>query len=166
MSDSLISSEGEEEILDDLISTEEEDEVIEDEDEEEEEEEDELTSSSEIGGDEEEDELDFDSPKRPRKSTTSSKAKFKGKSSNMRIVNHEQVHIPLGDKSVIEKLLSLRSTKEGQREIMVKYKNMSYTHCEWIPEHTVLAHKNGKQRLKRFLDKGVYDQWSGTYLFL
>lgn len=74
-----------------------------------------------------------------------------------RTVPYETVQIPLGDKTQIEKLLSYQ---EDTRKILVKYKHMSYYHCEWVDESVILAHKSGKQRIKRFMEKGIYDQWS------
>jgi SNF2 family DNA or RNA helicase len=76
-------------------------------------------------------------------------------------VHYDSVQIPMGDRTLIDKLLSHR--KEDDK-IFVKYKNMSFCHCEWIDQSVIIAQKSGKTRLKRFMEKGIYDQWSGTFL--
>ncbi|KAI8817172.1 SNF2 family N-terminal domain-containing protein [Fimicolochytrium jonesii] len=69
----------------------------------------------------------------------------------------------MGDKFAIEKLISWRTGVDGTEEIMVKYKNMSYYHAEWLSRPAVEASPMGKMRVKRFLDKPVWDtqsQWT------
>lgn len=68
----------------------------------------------------------------------------------------------MGDKTLIDKLLSHR---EEDNKIFVKYKNMSYYHAEWIDQSVIKAQKSGKTRLKRFMEKGIYDQWSDDDAF-
>lgn len=41
-----------------------------------------------------------------------------------------------------------------QYEFLVKYKNRSFVHCEWVPQVLIERAKLGKQRLQRFLAKG------------
>eukprot|EP00166_Cyanidium_caldarium_P002865 ctg_2802.g595 len=38
-------------------------------------------------------------------------------------------------------------------EFLIKYKGLSYIHCEWVREEFILRQPNGKQRLQRFLLK-------------
>ncbi|KAI8622186.1 SNF2 family N-terminal domain-containing protein [Chytriomyces sp. MP71] len=71
----------------------------------------------------------------------------------------------MGDKSAgIDKMLGYRvATEDGaEDEVLVKYKNMSYIHCEWIPRSAVESEgRNGKQRLQKFLQKPLWEsQWS------
>lgn len=40
-----------------------------------------------------------------------------------------------------------------QYEFLVKYKNRSFVHCEWVPQVIIERAKLGKQRLQRFLAK-------------
>lgn len=40
-----------------------------------------------------------------------------------------------------------------QYEFLVKYKNRSFVHCEWVPQVLIERAKLGKQRLQRFLAK-------------
>jgi hypothetical protein len=43
---------------------------------------------------------------------------------------------------------------------------MSYFHCEWIDKSVLEAQKSGKSRIKRFLEKGIYEsQWSADDVF-
>ena len=36
---------------------------------------------------------------------------------------------------------------------------------EWLSIDAIKSTKNGKQRVNRFLEKGIYDQWSDTESF-
>ncbi|KAJ3064727.1 hypothetical protein HK102_008120, partial [Quaeritorhiza haematococci] len=74
-------------------------------------------------------------------------------------VPYDSVIIPMGDKSSIEKLISYRTTPTEQ--ILVKYKNMSYYHAEWVDVAEIVNTKMGKMRVKKFMEKGVFEnqQW-------
>ncbi|KAJ3053100.1 choline dehydrogenase 7 [Rhizophlyctis rosea] len=75
-------------------------------------------------------------------------------------IPYDPVYIPPGDKTSIEKLISWR-IQDGKEEILVKYKNMSYYHTEWVSRAACEEGKTGKQRVKRFLDKPIWEtQWS------
>lgn len=52
----------------------------------------------------------------------------------------------------VEKILSFR-VFEGMEEFLVKYKNKSYIHIEWIPKEDMLNEPQGKTRVKRFMSK-------------
>ncbi len=74
--------------------------------------------------------------------------------------------IPLPDDSIIDKLLSWQKNPETeQEEILCKFKNASYASARWIPVDEVAQTKNGKTRLKRFFEKGIFDQWSADEPF-
>ncbi|KAJ3015430.1 choline dehydrogenase 7 [Thoreauomyces humboldtii] len=91
-----------------------------------------------------------------------SEAAAKKAAAGAKTVPFDTVVIPMGgDKTQIEKLISWRRKDDGREEIMVKYKNMSYIHAEWLPRADVEASRLGKMRVKRFLDKPTWDnQWS------
>ncbi|KAJ3031256.1 UNVERIFIED_CONTAM: choline dehydrogenase 7 [Siphonaria sp. JEL0065] len=84
--------------------------------------------------------------------------------SDVKTVPHDIVVIPMGDKSAgIDKLLSWRAAtvEGGEEEVLVKYKNMSYVHCEWLPRSVVEADRMGKMRLQKFLAKPLWEShWS------
>ena len=78
----------------------------------------------------------------------------------VKTVPYESVVIPTGDKSVIDKFLSFR-LHQGQEELLIKYKNMGYIHSEWKSREEIEVDKPMKARVKRFLEKPVWDtQWS------
>ncbi|KAI8589488.1 SNF2 family N-terminal domain-containing protein [Geranomyces variabilis] len=83
-------------------------------------------------------------------------AAAKKAAASARTVPFDSVVIPMGDKTAIEKLVSWR-IEDGREEILVKYKNMSYCHAEWLSREAVEASKMGKMRVKRFLEKPTWD---------
>ncbi len=50
----------------------------------------------------------------------------------------------------IEKILSVRDAA-GKQEVLVKYKNTSYLHLDWVPSKLLEADKHQKQKLIKFL---------------
>ncbi|ORZ34456.1 SNF2 family N-terminal domain-domain-containing protein, partial [Catenaria anguillulae PL171] len=71
-------------------------------------------------------------------------------------VAYDPVHIPfaLFEPKIVEKMLTYRTDPEsGEMEFLVKYKNLSYQHREWVPASTIEASANGGQRIRRFLEK-------------
>ncbi|KAI9002707.1 SNF2 family N-terminal domain-containing protein [Gaertneriomyces semiglobifer] len=75
----------------------------------------------------------------------------------------DSVHIPMGDKSTIEKLVSWRVNDDGSEDILVKYKNLGYVHADWLPRQEVERQSGpqGKTRVKRFMDKPLWEtRWS------
>ena len=120
---------------------------------------DELESEEE-DDDIEEDELeDYEAEPRP-------KSKFKKsnrapKTSSGKTVYFESVNIPKGDKSAIDKFISVRTNVDGTQDVLVKYKNMSYLSAEWVAVSELEHDKSIRMRLRRFLEKGAWDtQWS------
>ncbi|KAJ3333445.1 choline dehydrogenase 7 [Blyttiomyces sp. JEL0837] len=69
----------------------------------------------------------------------------------------EPVSIAMGDKSSIDKFLSWRRNDEGVEELLVKYKNMSYIHAEWVPRTVVEADRLGKMRVIKFVNKPLWE---------
>ncbi|KAL1917321.1 uncharacterized protein VTP21DRAFT_4977 [Calcarisporiella thermophila] len=67
-------------------------------------------------------------------------------------VPYDPVHIPLGEKA-FEQILWYRTIASDpiKEEFLVKYKNMSYRHLEWIPRDEIEGWNMGKNRIKRFL---------------
>ncbi|KAI8914962.1 SNF2 family N-terminal domain-containing protein [Powellomyces hirtus] len=99
--------------------------------------------------------------KRAAAAEKKSVAAAKKAAAGAKTVPFDAVVIPMGDKTAIEKLISWRRTEDDKEEIMVKYKNMSYIHAEWLSREDVEASKMGKMRVKRFLEKPSWDnQWS------
>ncbi|KAI9359264.1 SNF2 family N-terminal domain-containing protein [Zopfochytrium polystomum] len=65
------------------------------------------------------------------------------------------------DKTNIDKFLSWRISESGKEELLVKYKNMSYYHAEWVPRESVETGRMGKMRVQRFMSKPTWDaQWT------
>ncbi|KAJ3102292.1 choline dehydrogenase 7 [Phlyctochytrium planicorne] len=103
------------------------------------------------------------------KASTSKKGQAKGAKSKgaataakpkggPKTVPFDSVTIAMGDKGTIEKLINWRLDASGKsEEILVKYKNMSYIHNEWVPRAVVEANRNGKMRLQRFLSKQPWE---------
>lgn len=58
--------------------------------------------------------------------------------------------IPMGTK-VFERILDYR--KNGQEELLIKYKNTSFLHVEWVPLKQIESEHLGKHRVKKFLQK-------------
>ncbi|ORX99732.1 hypothetical protein K493DRAFT_257065 [Basidiobolus meristosporus CBS 931.73] len=82
-------------------------------------------------------------------------------------VPYDPVVIPMGERTV-EKLLAHRHSAQdpSKEELLVKYKNMSYFHAEWVPRERVEQEHLGKNRIKRFLDKQGWDtQWGEDQAF-
>ena len=75
---------------------------------------------------------------------------------NTDIVPHELVNIPKGDKSVIDKLVSYRISN-GIEQVLAKYKNMAYCHCDWIDRLELEKQKNMAARIRKFLDKPLWE---------
>ncbi|KAJ3208927.1 choline dehydrogenase 7 [Entophlyctis luteolus] len=84
-------------------------------------------------------------------------------------VPHEIVAIEMGDKSQgVDKLLSWKPASYGPdgnliqgEQLLVKYKNMSYYHAEWIPRSLFEQDRMGKMRIQKFLAKPLFEtQWS------
>ena len=53
----------------------------------------------------------------------------------------------------IEKILWKRGKEggeEGEMEFLIKFKNISYLHAEWLTEEAILNTKTGKNKLNRF----------------
>ncbi|KAJ3129317.1 choline dehydrogenase 7 [Nowakowskiella sp. JEL0407] len=117
-----------------------------------------------------EEEIEFANSNSKRSSGNSkaskSKQQKKKNSSKSKRVEEEPDHtVLIGDKTVIERGVSYRINSDETMDVYVKYKNMSHYHCEWVPYDTALA-SLGKQRLKRLLDKPLYElQWSDEELF-
>jgi hypothetical protein len=63
----------------------------------------------------------------------------------------------------LEKILFCRkaskeSATPGKEEFLIKFKNRSYLHCEWVDREWIETHdKRAKQRVKYFLDKTIHD---------
>ncbi|KAJ3193623.1 choline dehydrogenase 7 [Irineochytrium annulatum] len=124
--------------------------------------------------DDSDEEFEEDDSKRKKTSTSSSGKKAKGKAAKKkangsskssgggRTVPYDSVSIPMGDKSVIEKLITWRQTPGNpQEEVLVKYKNLSYMHTEWVPRAVVEATRSGKGRVQKLLAKSPYEyEWS------
>jgi hypothetical protein len=78
-----------------------------------------------------------------------------------KLIYFDAVNIPKGDKSTIEKFVSTRTDKDGTELILVKYKNLSYIHAEWLPIKDMEEDKNLRLRVRRFLEKPAWEnQWS------
>lgn len=56
------------------------------------------------------------------------------------------------DDTGVEKILSHR-VFEGKSQFLVKFRNLSYLHVDWISEEDMLEENNGASRIKRFLSK-------------
>ncbi|KAJ3355013.1 hypothetical protein HDU83_004184 [Entophlyctis luteolus] len=89
-------------------------------------------------------------------------------------VPHEIVAIEMGDKSQgVDKLLSWKpasydsdGTLLQEEQLLVKYKNMSYYHAEWIPRSLFERDRMGKMRIQKFLAKPLFEtQWSEEEAF-
>ncbi|KAI9278311.1 SNF2 family N-terminal domain-containing protein [Phascolomyces articulosus] len=80
---------------------------------------------------------------------------------NATIEPDEVVIIPIGTK-VFEKILDYRHHSEtGEDQLMVKYKNMSFHHVEWVPLERIQGEHLGKHRVKKFLQKWNQDGQRG-----
>ena len=72
----------------------------------------------------------------------------------------DPVMIPMGDQTIIDKFVSFR-INQGKEELLVKYKNMGYIHAQWIPREEIETDKLMKNRVRKFLEKPVWEtQWS------
>ncbi|KAI8883742.1 hypothetical protein K501DRAFT_86912 [Backusella circina FSU 941] len=61
--------------------------------------------------------------------------------------------IPLGTKA-FERILDFRRNEQtGQDELLIKYKNMSFLHVEWVPLEQIEGEHLGKHRVKKFMQK-------------
>ncbi|KAG0167130.1 Chromodomain helicase DNA binding protein [Apophysomyces sp. BC1034] len=73
----------------------------------------------------------------------------------------QPVIIPMGTK-VFEKILDYRKNEEtSSDELLIKYKNMSYHHVEWVPLEHIENEHLGKHRVKKFLQKWHHDGQRG-----
>ncbi|KAF7732761.1 Chromodomain helicase DNA binding protein [Apophysomyces ossiformis] len=73
----------------------------------------------------------------------------------------QPVIIPMGTK-VFEKILDYRKNEEtAADELLIKYKNMSYHHVEWVPIEHIENEHLGKHRVKKFLQKWHQDGQRG-----
>ena len=90
---------------------------------------------------------------------SSSKAGRNARPIKMKLITFDPVFVPVGDKTLgIDKFISYQVNKDGDEELLVKYKNMSYHHCEWIARKQLEEQdKSFKARIRRFIDKGTYD---------
>ncbi|KAI8854416.1 SNF2 family N-terminal domain-containing protein [Chytridium lagenaria] len=92
------------------------------------------------------------------KSSAKKQSSAKPKSTGPKTVPFDSVTIPMGDKTAIEKLINWRMNAAGtSEEILIKYKNMSFIHTEWVPRSVVEANRHGKMRLQRFLSKQPWE---------
>ncbi|KAL1920993.1 uncharacterized protein VTP21DRAFT_11628 [Calcarisporiella thermophila] len=129
-----------------------------DDDEEEDEEDEEDYSSDEEDELEEEadtsDDYDEDAGSRRSKSKYSAKSgRGKRKASKKKSVAASNGPvIPLGDKT-FEQILWCRPVPSdpSREEFLIKYKNTSYRHLDWIPREEIENWHMGKNRIKRFL---------------
>ncbi|KAJ3070242.1 choline dehydrogenase 7, partial [Podochytrium sp. JEL0797] len=94
-------------------------------------------------------------------------AKHRKPKSDHKTVPHDVVTIPFGEPAMgYDKFLSVRTNEAGVEEVYVKFKNMSYIHCEWIPRTLIDADRLAKQRLQKFLLKPLWEsQWSEEDIF-
>ncbi|TPX46788.1 hypothetical protein SeLEV6574_g03030 [Synchytrium endobioticum] len=87
------------------------------------------------------------------------------------IVPFEPVVIPMGgEKSphTVDKFLGWRMNPDNlsQEQLLVKYKNMSYYHAEWLPRESVEFSKMAAVRVRRFLEKPAWEtQWNDEEFF-
>lgn len=73
----------------------------------------------------------------------------------------EPVMIPMGTK-VFERILNYRRNEEsGEEELLIKYKNTSFLHVEWVPLEQIENEHLGKHRVKKFLQKFYQDGEKG-----
>jgi hypothetical protein len=118
-----------------------------------------LTKVDELESD---NELDYEEEEEIVKPSSSKKSKSKKNPlPKAKLIQFDQVNIPKGDKSTIEKFVSSRTNEDGSEDLLVKYKNMSYYHVEWIPVKAMEEDKNLRVRVRRFLEKPSWEnQWS------
>ncbi len=65
--------------------------------------------------------------------------------------------IPMGTK-VFERILDYRKNENTrQEELLIKYKNTSFLHVEWVPLKQIESEHLGKHRVKKFLQKYHHD---------
>ncbi|RCH81139.1 Chromodomain-helicase-DNA-binding protein, partial [Rhizopus stolonifer] len=91
---------------------------------------------------------DSDSESRPykRKKQTAASAE-----------SEEPVMIPMGTK-VFERILDYKKNDEtDEEELLIKYKNTSFLHVEWVPLEQIEAEHLGKHRVKKFMQKYYQD---------
>lgn len=75
------------------------------------------------------------------------------KSQSASVDPDEPVMIPLGTKS-FERILDYRRNNEtGEEELLIKYKNTSFLHVEWVPLENIENEHLGKHRVKKFMQK-------------
>lgn len=106
----------------------------------------------------------------PQKSNNASKkesSKSKMPTPKGKLISFDSVNIPKGDKASIDKFIATRVNDSNAEEVLVKYKviiihqNMSFFNAEWILVSELEKDKNCRIRLRRFLEKSVFDlQWS------
>ncbi|KAJ3044119.1 choline dehydrogenase 7 [Rhizophlyctis rosea] len=114
------------------------------------------------GDDESEDEYEEVKPKKKQAKKQKGKKEASNGDSKASGIPYDPVLVGLGDRTQIEKLISWRMNPDnGKEELLVKYKNMSYYHAEWLSRAEVEEGKTGKTRVKRFLEKPIWEtQWS------
>ncbi|RCI00137.1 hypothetical protein CU097_010915 [Rhizopus azygosporus] len=77
----------------------------------------------------------------------------KSQSASASVDPEEPITIPLGSKA-FEKILDYRRNEmTGQEELLIKYKNTSFLHVEWVPLENIENEHLGKHRVKKFLQK-------------
>ncbi|KAL0088183.1 P-loop containing nucleoside triphosphate hydrolase protein [Phycomyces blakesleeanus] len=73
----------------------------------------------------------------------------------------ESVVIPMSTK-IFERILDYQKNYEtGEEKLLVKYKNSSFHHVEWVPLDQIEAEHLGKHRVKKFLQKWYQDGEKG-----
>ncbi|KAI8079886.1 SNF2 family N-terminal domain-containing protein [Halteromyces radiatus] len=73
----------------------------------------------------------------------------------------ESVVIPMGTKE-FERILDYRKNDEtGEEELLIKYKNTSFHHVDWVPLEQIEAEHLGKHRVKKFIRKWEDDGEKG-----
>ncbi|KAJ1656324.1 hypothetical protein IWQ61_004080 [Dispira simplex] len=77
-------------------------------------------------------------------------------------VHHDPVFIPLPTRQ-LEKILSYKAATDSEPEkFLIKYKNTSYLHLDWVTREAIEGQFLGKHRLKKFMaqQKNTANVWS------
>jgi hypothetical protein len=65
-----------------------------------------------------------------------------------------KTHSETGERSPTESQMERAHLRTPMvEEYLIKFRGLSYIHCQWVREDYILAQPNGKQRLQRFLSK-------------
>ncbi|TPX32804.1 hypothetical protein SmJEL517_g04133 [Synchytrium microbalum] len=128
--------------------------------------------------DEDEDEMAYETPnsskpakKNDRKRKKPSSSKSQSSASKSKLVPYDPVVIPMGGEmtpQTVDKFLGWRVNPENpaEEQMLVKYKNMSYYHAQWLPRETVEFNKMAAVRVRRFLEKPAWEtQWNEDEFF-